>query len=92
MQKILASFFISISEFSKLFDNKKRLSILKNLVELDGIGGTQTDAIENFFSNKINTKITYNLINQLIIKNYSQTNKDGKFSNKNYVLQEDFRI
>ena len=47
--KILASFFISISEFSKLFDNKKRLSILKNLVELDGIGGTQTDAIENFF-------------------------------------------
>ena len=89
--KILASFFISISEFSKLFDNKKRLSILKNLVELDGIGGTQTDAIENFFSNKINTKITYNLINQLIIKNYSQTNKDGKFSNKKLMFTGGFQ-
>ena len=27
--KILASFFISINEFSKLFDNKKRAKILK---------------------------------------------------------------
>ena len=46
--KILASFFISIKEFSKLFDNKKE-KILKNLVELDGIGETQIDAIEKFF-------------------------------------------
>ena len=70
---------------------KRIKSILKNLVELDGIGGTQTDAIENFFSNKINTKITYNLINQLIIKNYSQTNKDGKFSNKKIMFTGGFQ-
>ena len=47
--KILASFFISIKEFSKLFEINLRLSILKNLAELDGIGKTQIDAIESFF-------------------------------------------
>ena len=30
--------------------------ILRSLVELDGIGETQVDAIENFFSKQINTK------------------------------------
>ena len=48
--KILADFFVSIHEFSKLFENKKRVKILQNLVELDGIGNTQIEAIDNFFS------------------------------------------
>ena len=48
--KILASFFVSITEFLKIFDQKSRKLFLKNLVELDGIGETQIDAIENFFS------------------------------------------
>ena len=39
--KILASFLISISEFTKLFDLKNRKKILVNLVDLDGIGETQ---------------------------------------------------
>ena len=48
--KTLAAFFIRIEEFSNLFDDKKRKQILSNLVELDGIGRTQIDSIENFFS------------------------------------------
>ena len=47
--KILAAFFISINEFSKLFDEKKRKQILINLVDLDGIGETQVNSIDNFF-------------------------------------------
>ena len=48
--KILASFFISIKEFSKLFDKKKKTNdLLENLIELDGIGETQVDAINFFF-------------------------------------------
>ena len=49
--KILAAFFISIKEFSKLFTDKERHMILKNLVELYGIGETQIVSIDNFFSN-----------------------------------------
>ena len=56
--KILAGFFGSIKEFSKLFDNKSRKKILSNLVDLDGIGETQIQSIENFFSNETNNRIT----------------------------------
>ena len=62
--KILASFFGSIKEFSKLFDLKIEI-FLRNLVDLDGIGDTQIQSIDNFFSNKINIKIIRNLITEL---------------------------
>ena len=89
--KILASFFVSIKEFSKLFDVKKRQMILRSLVELDGIGETQVDAIENFFSKQINVKIAKNLINRLNVNNFLIKNKDGKFSNKKLMFTGGFR-
>ena len=89
--KILAAFFISIKEFSNLFDEKRRNKILSNLVELDGIGTTQTDSIESFFSNEINKKITINLIKQLRIINYSIPNKKGKFANKKMMFTGGFQ-
>ncbi len=88
--KVLAAFFISIKEFSKLFDKGKISQILINLKELDGIGETQIESIENFFSNQMNTKITKNLINQLTIKNYSRKNISGKFSNKKIMFTGGF--
>ncbi len=88
--KILADFFISIHEFSNLFSNSKRIQILKNLVELDGIGETQTDSIDSFFSNKKNVEITLNLINQLSIGNYFSKKKGGKFSNKKMMFTGSF--
>ncbi len=88
--KVLAAFFISIKEFSKLFDKGKISQILINLKELDGIGETQIESIENFFSNQMNTKITKSLINQLTIKNYSRKNISGKFSNKKIMFTGGF--
>ena len=88
--KVLAAFFISIKEFSKLFDRGKISQILINLKELDGIGETQIESIENFFSNQMNAKITKSLINQLTIKNYSRKNISGKFSNKKIMFTGGF--
>ena len=79
--KILAGFFGSIKEFTKLFQSKERKKLLKNLVDLDGIGETQIESIDNFFLNETNIKIVQELINQLTIKNYITRNIDGKFSN-----------
>ena len=89
--KILASFFSSIKEFSKLFDLKNRKKILINLVDLDGIGETQIQSIENFFSNETNTRIIKDLINKLNIKNYTAQNNDGKFSNKKLMFTGGFK-
>ena len=47
--KILAGFFGSIKEFTKLFNLKMRKEILLNLSDLDGIGETQILSIDNFF-------------------------------------------
>ena len=58
--KILSSFFSSIEEFSKLFKSQNRKKILLNLVDLDGIGETQIQSIDNFFSNDTNLRITKN--------------------------------
>ena len=52
--KILSSFFQNISNFSNLFNDKKREQILKNLVELDGIGETQIKSIKKAIKNKKN--------------------------------------
>ncbi len=89
--KILAAFFISIKEFSKLFTDKERHMILKNLVELDGIGETQIVSIDNFFSNYKNVQITENLVRELNISNFSIQNKSGKFSNKKIMFTGGFK-
>ncbi len=89
--KILAAFFISISEFSNLFELKKINVILKSLIELDGIGETQVEAINNFFSNSKNTKIILNLIKKLNIADYIQKNIHGVFSNKKLMFTGGFK-
>ncbi len=89
--KTLAGFFISIKEFSKLFNNKERAEILKNLLELDGIGATQVESLNNFFINIKNTKIVNNLIKELNIKDYSLKNSSGKFSNKRLMFTGGFQ-
>ena len=89
--KILASFFGTIKEFTKLFDLKGRKKILINLADLDGIGATQIQSINNFFLNETNTRIIKNLINKLIIKQYLVQNIDGKFSNKKLMFTGGFQ-
>ena len=89
--KILAGFFGSIKEFSKLFDLKIRKKTLKSLIDLDGIGETQILSLESFFSNKTNTRISIELIQKLNIKNYIIQNIDGKFSNKKLMFTGGFQ-
>ena len=89
--KILAGFFESIKNFTKLFNREKRNQLLKNLVDLDGIGETQIDSINSFFSSQTNIKIIHNLINQLNIINYKIKNTHGKFSNKKLMFTGGFQ-
>ncbi len=89
--KIIAAFFVSAHEFSKLFDENNRSSILSNLIELDGIGETQINSINNFFSNNKNSKIISDLMQCLVINNYDLVKKNGKFSNKRLMFTGGFK-
>ena len=89
--KIIAGFFGSINNFQKIFELKNRLKINKNLLELDGIGETQTSSIENFFSNKTNLKITHDLIQELEIANFTANKGNGIFSNKKIMFTGGFK-
>ena len=73
--KILASFFISINNFSYLFNQIKRKEILKNLEELNGIGNTQINSIDAFFLDTKNIQVVKSLIKVLTIKDYQNLNK-----------------
>jgi len=88
--KILAGFFGSIEEFTKLFLIKNRIKILANLVDIDGIGETQIQSIDNFFLNETNIRITKDLINKLSIKNFIK-NTQGKFANKKLMFTGGFQ-
>ena len=88
--KILAGFFGTIQEFTKLFDLRNRKKILLNLADLDGIGDTQIQSIDNFFSNNTNTRISIDLIKELSIKSYSAENTGGKFYNKKLMFTGGF--
>ena len=59
--KILAAFFTSIEEFLNLFKVKERQQILKNLVELDGIG-TKLISIQSLFQNHLYGELQQHLI------------------------------
>ncbi len=89
--KILAGFFNSIQEFKKFIDSKKKSKILDSLLELDGIGETQTESLQNFFSNDTNLKITKDLIVELEVSNYSNQEKKGKLSNKKLMFTGGFK-
>ncbi len=88
--KILAGFFKSISYFSKLFNKGYRKKILENLIDLDGMGETQIESIDIFFSNSTNIEIVKKLIDILQIKDFKPQNKKGKFSNKNVMFTGGF--
>ena len=61
------------------------------MVDLDGIGETQIQSIENFFLNKTNTRIIEDLINKLKINDHVIQNSHGKFSNKKLMFTGGFK-
>ena len=88
--KILSNFFIKLSKFLELFDEKKRNLILKNIEDLDGIGLSQINSIKSFCSNKKNKEIIFSLIKELKIQDAKLLNKDGKFSGKTIMFTGGF--
>ena len=88
--KLLGNFFKSITKLIELFDSTKQESLLKNIVELDGIGSAQLNSLKEFFSNKINNEIVSSLIKHLKIENSKTLNKDGKLSGKTVMFTGGF--
>ncbi len=88
--KILAGFFETIEKFYDLFTDNSRRKVLKNLMDLDGIGETQIKSIDSFFLNKKNIEVIKNLIESLSIKQFILLNKSGKFSKKKIMFTGGF--
>jgi DNA ligase (NAD+) len=79
--KIIASYFKSIINFQKLFDSSQLNKELQSIREIDGIGETQINALQAFFSNQKNAKVISSLAKELSIKDYEIITK-GIFANK----------
>lgn len=89
--KIIASFFGTVKKFEEIFDPKIRSEICNSLMELDGIGETQTKSIESFFSNKINLRISKELLQELNVEDFKPHKSDGIFSNKKIMFTGGFK-
>ena len=80
--KILAKHFKSFSKFKLLSINNK----YNELLNIDGIGETQVQSIENFFSNKTNIKIIDELQKVLNIEDKIIAKKNGLLKNQTFML------
>ena len=89
--KIIANFFKTIDNFIKFLNSSKKSKNLQELLELDGIGETQINSINSFFSNQTNLKITQNLIKELNISEFKVQSRKGVFSNKKIMFTGGFK-
>jgi len=83
--KTLAKYFVNIKKFDDLFDREKRKKILNYLLELDGIGETQVNSLETFFSNSRNLNTVSHLIKELNVTDF-KTSKSGIFYEKTIMF------
>ncbi len=80
--KLIARHLKSSLNFLKLTENNN----INNLSNIDGIGPTQIQSIKNFFLNKTNLKVLFELNKNLSIKNIAPVNNDGLLKNKTFML------
>jgi len=83
--KTLAKYFVNIKKFEELCNKEKRKKILSHLLELDGIGETQVNSLETFFSNSNNVNTITDLIKKLGVVDFS-TSKSGIFYGKTIMF------
>tara|TARA_B100000029_G_scaffold105225_1_gene95870 strand:+ start:4531 stop:6567 length:2037 start_codon:yes stop_codon:yes gene_type:complete len=83
--KTLAKYFVNIKKFEEIFDIKKRKKILNYLLDLDGIGETQVNSLEIFFSNSNNLNNVSNLIKVLNVIDF-KISKSGIFYGKTIMF------
>ncbi len=80
--KLLSKNLKSIKNFISLSKKKN----FDDLINIDGIGGTQIKSIKNFFDNKINLNVLLELEKILSITNSIEFKKDGLLKNKTFML------
>ncbi len=80
--KLIARHLKSSLNFLKLSENKN----FDNLSNIDGIGPTQIKSIKNFFLNKTNLKVLFELNKCLSIADIIPINDNGLFQNKTFML------
>ena len=80
--KLIARHLKSSLNFLKLSENKN----IDNLSNIDGIGPTQIQSIKNFFLNKANLNVLFELNEALSIENVILINNDGLLKDKTFML------
>ncbi len=80
--KLIGRHLKSIINFVKLSENKN----IDNLTDIDGIGPTQVQSIKNFFLNKTNLNVVFELNEILSIVNVIPINNEGLLQNKTFML------
>ena len=80
--KLIARHLKSSLNFLKLSENKN----IDDLLNIDGIGPTQIKSIKNFFLNKTNLKVLFELNKNLSIANVILVNNGGLLKNKTFML------
>tara|TARA_Y100000590_G_scaffold468806_1_gene653236 strand:- start:1456 stop:3492 length:2037 start_codon:yes stop_codon:yes gene_type:complete len=83
--KTLAKYFLNVKKFAEIFHKEKRKKILNHLLELDGIGETQINSLENFFSNSNNLSTVSNLIKELRVTDF-KASESGIFYGKTIMF------
>ena len=80
--KLIARHLKTASNFFQLSKNNN----IQSLLNIDGIGDTQSSSIKKFFLNKINQNVLIELNKTLIISNTTSINKHGLLKNKTFML------
>ena len=80
--KLIARHLKTSLNFFKLSENDNII----NLTNIDGIGPTQIQSIKNFFLNKKNLDVLFELSKNLLIKDIIPINNDGLLRNKTFML------
>ena len=79
--KLISKYLKTPQKFFDLSESK-----INDLLNIDGIGETQTNSLLGFFSNKTNKKILSELKKQLSINNAEISIQNGKLSNKTFLV------
>jgi DNA ligase (NAD+) len=88
--KNLSRYFISIKNFLKLCNPDLLMNEINSLDEIDGIGETQVESLINFFKDKKNNKVVYELSKILNIQDFIEKKIDSLFSGKNIMFTGGF--
>ena len=80
--KILSQNLKSSENFFKLSKSNN----MKELLDIDGIGETQIESLEKFFSNKINLQVLSELKKIIEISDVETVNKTGILKNKTFMF------